>query len=198
MCIRDRPGTIRDPLDATGEDDEASDETSEVCSSDGDTDEGNKESTSSVEQPAEKKSQLHLNQYETPLGLDPTCVPDFVQHVSSFKAKLDLVQDAVKKMRSAEMAADNIGAARPDTSDASQSADASNATAQAAAEEECYRAVVDLQEVAQKLDKHKFQEKAKLLDNVDNKAMFVNAAGYVSSRMSVCVRRTARLESVSS
>ena len=41
-------------------------------------------------------------------------------------------------------------------------ADLSNATAQAAAEEECHRAVVDLQEVARKLDKHQFQDKAKL------------------------------------
>ena len=29
----------------------------------------------------------------------------------------------------------------------------------AAAEEQCFRAVVDLQEIAQKLDKHRFQEK---------------------------------------
>ena len=50
---------------------------------------------------------------------------------------------------------------------------AQSATAQAAAEEECFRAVVDLREIAQKLDKHKFQEKAKLLDCVDNKALFV-------------------------
>ena len=56
---------------------------------------------------------------------------------------------------------------------ASQPADASDATAQAAAEEECFRAVVDLREVAQKLDEHQFQEKATLLDNVDYKAMFV-------------------------
>ena len=46
-------------------------------------------------------------------------------------------------------------------------------TAQAAAEEECFRAVVDLREAAMKLDKHKFQEKAKLLECVDHKALFV-------------------------
>ena len=79
-----------------------------------------------------------------------------VQHVAAFKAQLDLVQDAVKQMRSA-----------------AQPADSSGATAQAAAEEQCFRAVVDLREVANKLDKHKFQDKAKLLDDAENKAMFV-------------------------
>ena len=111
-----------------------------------------------------------LNQFETPLGLDPTASPNFVQHVAAFKTQLDLVQDAVKKMRSA---------ARPASADdpegsasAEQPAQSRDATAQAAAEEECFRAVVDLREVAQKLDKHQFQDKAKLLENVD-KAMFV-------------------------
>ena len=70
-------------------------------------------------------------------------------------------------MRSAERPAD-ANDAQLATEDA-----AAKETAQGAAEEECFRAVVDLREVAQKLDKHQFQEKAKLLDNVDNKAMFV-------------------------
>ena len=38
---------------------------------------------------------------------------------------------------------------------------------------QCFHAVVDLREDAQMLDKHKFQDKAKLLDNLDNKALFV-------------------------
>ena len=50
-------------------------------------------------------------------------------------------------------------AAQPADANAAQPADSSDATAQAAAEEECFRAVVDLREIAQKLDKHKFQEK---------------------------------------
>ena len=33
--------------------------------------------------------------------------------------------------------------------------------------------MVDLREIAQKLDKHKFQEQAKLLDDADHKAMLV-------------------------
>jgi hypothetical protein len=76
---------------------------------------------------------------------------------------LDLVQDAVKKMRTA-----------------AQPAESSDATAQAAAEEESFRAVVDLREAAKKLDKHEFQEKAKLLDDAENKAMFVPSNGLLS------------------
>ena len=91
-------GTLRDPLDATRDSDgDASDEISDVSSSDGHTENADKESPSSVGRPASKKSELQLNQFETPLGLDPTSTPDFVQHVASFKAHLDLVHDAVKK-----------------------------------------------------------------------------------------------------
>ena len=156
------PGTVRDPLDATGADDDASDEISDVSSNDCHTDAADGASLNSAGQPAAKKSDLHLNQFETPLGLDPTAAPDFVQHVAAFKAQMDLVQDAVKRMRSVEQPADADGA-QP----------ANDATAQAAGEEECYRAVVDLREIAQKLDRHKFQEQARLLDSVDNKGMLV-------------------------
>ena len=105
--------------------------------------------------------------------MDPTSTPDFVQHVAAFKANLDLVQDAVKQMRRTVMPTDASGA-QPADGSAAQPAASSAATAQAAAEEECLRAVEDLREVAQKLDKHQFQDKAKLLENVD-KAMFVTA-----------------------
>ena len=40
-------------------------------------------------------------------------------------------------------------------------------------EEQLFRAVFDLREAAQKPDRHKFEEKAKLLDDIDYKAMFV-------------------------
>ena len=40
--------------------------------------------------------------------------------------------------------------------------------------------MADLREVAQKLDKHKFQEKAQLLEDADNKAMFVPSDGLLS------------------
>jgi hypothetical protein len=149
------PGTVRDPLEATAEADDASDDDSEAPSNDAD---------SSAGQSAPNPAELHLNQFETPLGLDPTSTPNFVQHVAAFKTQLDLVQGAVKQMRSA---------AQPRDSHGTVPADVSAATAQAAAGEECFRAVVDLQEVAKKLDQHNFQDKAKLLDDADHKAMFV-------------------------
>ena len=145
------PGTVRDPLDPKiKEDDDASDETSDAGSSDSQTENANRESP--------KTCESQLNQCETPLGLDPTAAPDFVQQVASFKAQLGLVHDAVKQMRSAAPPAE---------------ASEQTALAEAAAEEQCFRAVVDLREVAQKLNKHQFAEKAKLLDNAENKAMFV-------------------------
>ena len=190
-ATRSGPGTVRDPLDATGDDDDASDEISDVSSSDGHTENADKESPSSVGRRASKKSELQLNQFETPLGLDPTSTPDFVQHVASFKAHLDLVQDAVKKMRSAQQPTDTSSAQRPADAAAAQAAESSNATAQAAVEEECFRAVVDLREVAQKLDKHQFQDKAKLLENVD-KAMFVTAGAFATYLILWCVGRGLR------
>ena len=64
-------------------------------------------------------------------------------------------------------------AAQPADASAAQPANSSASTAQAAAEEECFRAVVDLREIAQKLDKNKFEEKAKLLEDAAYKAMFI-------------------------
>lgn len=155
-------GTLRDPLDATRDSDgDASDEISDVSSSDGHTANADEKSASSAAQPASKKSELQMNQFETPLGLDPSSTPDFVQHVASFKAQLELVQDKVKNMRTAQ-----------------HSGDMSQVTAQAADEEECIRAVVDLREFAKKLDKHQFQEKAQLLDQVENKACFVTVTKF--------------------
>ena len=100
------PGTTRDPLDVTREDDDASDEISDASSNDSHAEDADKGLPSSVDEGASKQSNLQLNQFETPLGLDPTTTPDFVQHVSSFKAQLDLVQDAVKRIRSAAQSAD--------------------------------------------------------------------------------------------
>jgi len=129
------PGTVRDPLDATGEDDDASDEISDASGSEDNQENANGEPRSSVGQPTAKKTDPIVNQFETPLGLDPTSTPDFVQHVASYKTQLDIVHDTVKQMRSGAPSTD------------------ANVTAQAAADEECYRAVVDLREAAQKLNK---------------------------------------------
>ena len=164
QATRCGPGTIRDPLDATKEDDGAADEISDVSSCDGHTEKKDEESPSSGGQPAPTTADLKLNQFETPLGLDPTSSPDFVQHVVGFKAQLELVQNAVKNMRSAD---------QPAGLEKVPLQNVQNVTAQAAAQEQCFRVVVDLKEAAQKLDRHDFQEKVKLLDDVDKKAMFV-------------------------
>ena len=161
-ATRSGPGTIRDPLDTAHEDDDAFDEISDESSNENHTEHAAETSACSVEQPAPKTFDPQVNQFETPPGVDPTSSPSFVQHVTAFKAHLDAVHDAVKRMRSVEKSTD-AGAEQPEDDSAPQ----------AAAEEECFRAVVDLREAAKKLDKHKFEEKAKLLDAVDNKAMFV-------------------------
>ena len=81
-------------------------------------------------------------------------------------------------LRSAEQPAGQGSAERPAGTDAAQPDFSQRAAAaQAAAQEECYRAVVDLKEAARKLDKHQFEQKALLLENVDNKAMFVTTSG---------------------
>ena len=165
---------MRYPLDATREDDDASDEISDASANDGHTEDAAKESASSVGQPALKTNDPQLNQFETPLGLDPTSTPDFVQHVGAFKAQLGLVQDALNKMRCA---------AQPAHASAAQPANSSASTAQAAAEEECFRAGFDLREIAQKLAKNKIEEKAKLLEDAANKAMFIPSNN--SSRCSI-------------
>ena len=99
-------------------------------------------------------------------GPGPTVLHSLANpHVAAFKAQLDLVRSHVESGRRA-------------AKDASE--DQAAATAQAAAEEECFRAVVDLREAAQRLDRHKFEEKAKLLDCVNNKAVFVPSNGPLS------------------
>ena len=163
-ATRGGPGTVRDPLDATREEDDASDENIHASSSDDDPENATGEATSSAPKCASKKRESMLNQFETPLGLDPTATPDFVQHVAAFKTRLELVQDAVKQMHVV---------ARPADANDARPAEPSEECARAAAEEVCERAVVDLREAAGKLDKHQFEEKAKLLDNADNKAMLV-------------------------
>ena len=118
------PGSIRDPLDTAQEDKDVSDEISEASTNDGLAEHAAGESASSVGQPGPKTFDPQLNRFETPLGLDPTSTPKFVQHVAAFKAQLDLVQDAVKQMRSAARLAD---------ANAAQPAQSSDVIAQAAA-----------------------------------------------------------------
>ena len=75
----------------------------------------------------------HLNQYETPLGLDATASPSQVQLLAAFQTGVSLAKEsflAMSRLQERE---------RNDTQD-----EVSRATAMAAAEEQCYRRVVDL------------------------------------------------------
>ena len=100
--------------------------------------------------------------------MDLTATSDFVQHVAAFKAQLHLVQHAAKQVRSVQIPSADI-AAQPVHDDAASA----SSTAFAAAEEECVLVVVDLREAAVQLDKRKFEEKAKLLECVDNNAIIM-------------------------
>ena len=157
---RQGPGSIRDPVDAADPQDDASDELSD----DEAKDEGSRDS---AEQPATAHSEEQLNHCETPLGLDPTATPDFVQHLAAFKTQVTLVHEAIRRPRTSE-----AGASGRSSAEQPADADMATATAQAAQQEECYRVVVDLRVAAQKLDRHKFEDKVKLLESTD-KALFV-------------------------
>ena len=78
---RSGPGTIRDPLDAAKEDDNASDELSEKSGDECDAEAHDGECGDNEQHPSSLPGDMQLNSFETPLGLDPTASPDFVQHV---------------------------------------------------------------------------------------------------------------------
>ncbi len=139
-ATRSGPGTIRDPLDAAQPDDDVSDELSDASGNECGTEDKAEQPEGSVEQPAPTISDQQLNQFETPLGLDPAASPDFVQHVAAFKAQLDLVQDALRQGRGTQKP-DSDSAAQPVNDSAAQpvNSDLASATAQAAAEEQCFR-----------------------------------------------------------
>ena len=75
------PGTIRDPLDAAKEDDNASDELSEKSGDECDAEAQDGECGDNEQHRSSLPGDMQLNSFETPLGLDPTATPDFVQHV---------------------------------------------------------------------------------------------------------------------
>ena len=169
-ATRSGPGTIRDPLDATCPVDDASDE----LSVDDDDDDhaakpADEAAPASAAQPsAASQNEEHLNHFETPVGMDPTAVPTFVQHIAAFKQNLEHVRELVSSSRAirGQRSSD-------DTSSAAQPA--SLATAEAAAEEQCFRAVVDLREAARQLNSHSWEKNIALLDKAAEceRALFV-------------------------
>ena len=160
-------GTIRDPLDAACPNDDASDE-----HVDDDEQEANPADeaapASSAQSSTHSQSVDHLSHCETPVGMDPTAVPTFVQHVAAFKHNLKQVRVLVSASRalSGESGSD-------DSSSAAQPA--SLATAKAAAEEQCFRAVIDLREAARQLNDHNWERSLAFLDKAAEceKALFV-------------------------
>jgi hypothetical protein len=96
--------------------------------------------------------------------MDPTAVPTFVQHVAAFKYSLEHVRELVAS-----------GRALSEQSDSSAAQPASLSTAKAAAEEQSFRAVVDLREAARQLNTHNWERNLAFLDKAADcdKALFV-------------------------
>ncbi|CAK0860808.1 unnamed protein product [Prorocentrum cordatum] len=147
-ATRSGPGTARDPLDAARPEDDATDKLSE---SDDD-----------------KFAATALGEVETPIGMDPTAVPTFVQHVAALKRNLEHARELVASL--------SFSANRNPSgqSDSSAAQPASLATVRAAAEEQRFRAAVDLREAAWQLDTHSWERNLALLDNAAecDKALF--------------------------
>ena len=152
-ATRSGPGTVRDPLDAARPEDDASDELPESDDDQHTATASDKAVPSRAAQPSAASQNVeHLNHFETPIGMDPTAVPTFVQHVAALKHNLDHVRELVAS-RNPSGQSDN-SAAQP----------ASLATARAAAEEHCFRAVVDLREAARQLNTHNWERNLAFLD----------------------------------
>ena len=90
------PGTLRDPMGKPDIDEEDA------------SDEDIAEEEKCAEQPAEDEAVAHehcaeqptdggLNQLETPLGLDPTITPSYVQHLPTFQTQLRQVEQACRE-----------------------------------------------------------------------------------------------------
>ena len=141
---------MRDPCAAPDHDADASDESDAEMEADA---EGGTVGDCETQHTSHDDNQL--NQFETPLGLDPTNAPDVVQHLVAFKTQIQLAAKAQQRAR-ADPDAESVEAA----------------TARAAAEEECYRAVVDLKAAAGKLNNIQFQKQAAYMDRV-SKALLV-------------------------
>jgi hypothetical protein len=180
-ATRSGPGTIRDPLDAACPEDDASDELSEsdederIATRAGEvapasavqpsTPAGEAAPASAAQPSVASQNVEHLNHFETPIGMDPTAVPTFVQHVTAFKHTLEHVREVVASSGRIVSGASVSSAAQP----------ASLATAKAAAEEQCFRAVVDLREAARQLNTHNWERNLAFLDKAaeSDKALFV-------------------------
>lgn len=115
---------------------------------------------------AEHPAEGELNQLETPLGLDPTLTPSYVQLLAAFQTQLREVENACQesqKLQETTASRDNIEAT----------------TAAAAAEEKVQRKIIDLRSAAQKLSEVNFEAKAKEIEGV-MEGLFVPSQGALS------------------
>ena len=84
----------------------------------------------------EEEEEDELSQRETPLGLDPTATPSYVQHLAAFQAQLRQVDESCRKSHKLQeriVCKDDI----------------ESTTAAAAAEEKVQRKIIDLLQAAQ-------------------------------------------------
>ena len=99
-ATRAGPGTIRHPLDAACPNDDASDENDDhEHNAHGTNPAGEAASASAAQFSTDPQNAEQLNHYETPIGMDPTAVPTFVQHVAAFKHNLEHVRDSLSSIR---------------------------------------------------------------------------------------------------
>ena len=99
---RTGPGTIRDPLEVADPPDDVSDES--WCEHDHDDGEQASPSTeassaSAAHASADIEDVEQLNYFETPIGINPTAVPTYVQQVGGLAQNSEHVRDSRKARR---------------------------------------------------------------------------------------------------
>ena len=117
---------------------------------------------------AEAPGEQELNQQETPLGIDPTATPSYVQRLAAFQMQLRSVEESCRSKRRLET--------EQKTGDQD---DISASTAIAAADEVVHRKIIDLKLAAQELSQVDFEAKAKELEGVES-GLFVPSQGALS------------------
>ena len=131
-ATRPGPGTVRDPLDAACPSDDASDELSDCDHNEHTANAADGAVAASAAQLSTESQDVdHFNRFETPVGMGPTAVAFFVQHVAAFKHNLEQLWEFVS---SGQVLSEQRG----DDSTSSAAQLASLATAKSAAEEHCF------------------------------------------------------------
>ena len=157
QATRIGPGSLRDPMDPVEVSEDVSDEET-----------AEEERGDQHEHCAEAPGEQELNQQETPLGIDPTATPSYVQRLAAFHMQLRSVEDSCRSKRRLET--------EQKTGDQD---DISASTAIAAADEVVHRKIIDLRLAAQELSQVNFEARAKELEGVET-GLFVPSQGALS------------------